>query len=238
MTGIGGGSIMTPLLLLVGFSPISAVGTDLLCSGISKALGASLYLRRGAINGRLITYLLVGGVAGVGIGGVLIAVVRGVYGLDALNFALSLGIAGILFVAGVSYLFAKAGGHGTEDAASIPRLDLSMFGFVVGLAINLTSVGAGSILMPYLMRKLKSAQEMVGTDLAFGFFTTLAAGGSQLTLGDVLYVPLLLLLAGSIPGTLVGAKLNERVKFHYLRPILASLIIVAGLSILVRLLLH
>lgn len=235
MTGIGGGSIMTPLLLAVGFSPLSAVGTDLVCSAFSKALGTGLYLRKGAIRRSIITYLLVGSVAGIALGGVVIALVRGAYGLDALNSVLSAGIAAILMLAGASYLFARTNGTPAGGVASVPsRWSLSAFGFAIGAAINLTSVGAGSILMPYLMRKLKSAQEMVGTDLAFGFVTTLVAGTTQVGLGDVLPVPLLLLLVGSVPGTYAGTLLNRRVHFRHLRPLLAFLIILAGASILVR----
>jgi uncharacterized membrane protein YfcA len=96
-------------------------------------------------------------------------------------------------------------------------------------------VGAGSMLMPYLMRKLKSAKEMVGTDLAYGFLTTALAGIVQLDLGDALLVPLLYLLAGSIPGTYVGVKVNERVHVRHMRLILSLLIMASGVSILARL---
>jgi uncharacterized membrane protein YfcA len=237
MTGVGAGSVMTPLLLAVGLPPISAVGTDLVHSALSKALGTSLYLKSRSVNRKAVAYLMTGSVAAIALGGYLIVAIRGAYGVTTLNLVVSVSIAAILLIAGTSYLL-TARDQSPVKEASDPAISfgaLSSLGFLIGLAVNMTSVGAGSMLMPYLMRKLKSAKEMVGTDLAYGFLTTAVAGIVQLDLGDALLVPLLYLLAGSIPGTYVGVKVNERVHVRHMRLILSLLIMASGVSILARL---
>jgi uncharacterized membrane protein YfcA len=236
MTGVGAGSVMTPLLLAVGLPPISAVGTDLVHSALSKALGTSLYLKSRSVNRKAVAYLMTGSVAAIALGGYLIVAIRGAYGVTTLNLVVSVSIAAILLIAGTSYLLTARDQSPVETSdPAISFGALSSLGFLIGLAVNMTSVGAGSMLMPYLMRKLKSAKEMVGTDLAYGFLTTALAGIVQLDLGDALLVPLLYLLAGSIPGTYVGVKVNERVHVRHMRLILSLLIMASGVSILARL---
>lgn len=238
LTGVGAGAIMTPILLALGFPPISAVGTDLAHSALSKALGTSLYWRDKVVNRRVVAYLLVGSIAAVSMGGFLVVGIRATYGVTTLNLVVSSSIALVLLIAGASYLLIRSS-DGSDESEADPRpsfVPLASLGFLIGLAVNITSVGAGSMLMPYLMKKLRSAREIVGTDLTFGFFTTVVATLLQLNLGNVLFQPLLFLLAGSIPGTILGVRFNERVHVQHLRAILATIIIIAGISILVKLL--
>jgi uncharacterized membrane protein YfcA len=236
MTGIGAGAIMTPLLLAIGFPPVSAVGTDLLHSSFSKAFGVLLYFKRGAVNLKIVAHLIFGSLVALAAGGYLIVAIRAVYGEATLSLFIGLCIAIILPIAGIRYLLGgrtQSAHKGDADPApSIPSL--SSVGFLIGLAVNLTSIGAGSMLMPYLMRIMKSAREMVGTDLAYGFLVSLFAGLLQISLGNVLLVPLLYLLLGSLPGTYLGVKLNERVRVEHMRVILSVLIIGSGLAILAR----
>ncbi len=237
MTGVGAGSIMTPLLLVVGLPPISAVGTDLAHSAVSKALGTSLYWKGKSVNGRFVGWLLVGAVVAVGLGGYLVVAIRSGYGEGTLNYVVSTSIALILIVAGANYLLISRDFTSATPGPDPPpsSASLSSIGFLIGLAVNMTSVGAGSLLMPYLMRKLRSTREMVGTDLAFGFSLTLIAAFLQTELGNVLLVPLLCLLAGSLPGTYLGVRLGKRVHVRHMKAILATLILIAGVSILVKL---
>jgi uncharacterized membrane protein YfcA len=220
----------------MGIPPIFAVGTDLAHSAASKALGSSLYLRGKAVNARVVGYLMVGSLLAIASAGYLIVAIRGAYGPTELNLIVGLAISLILILAGGNYLLTAVEPTSPQDDPALPPSShvLAFLGFVIGLAINTTSVGAGSMLMPYLMRKLKSAKEMVGTDLAFGFLTTATAALLQSGLGNVLPSALLYLLAGSIPGTYVGVRLNDKLHVRHMRRVLGLAIMVAGILTLIK----
>ena len=238
MTGVGAGAVMIPLLLALGFSPITAVGTDLIHAAVSRALGVSLYHRSRAVNFRIVSYLIIGSLVAIATGGFVIVAIRIAYGGGVLDTFISFCIALVLLVAGGSVILSKGkGGSESHPPRSPSRGVLSAIGFLVGLAVNFTSVGAGSVLMPYLLRILKSTREMVGTDLAYGLIVALAAGMLQFSLGNVLLVPLGYLLVGSVPGTFLGVWLNEKMHPTHMRLIISIFVIAAGFAILAMLVL-
>jgi uncharacterized membrane protein YfcA len=188
-----------------------------------------LYLRGKAVSKRIVAYLAGGSVAAIVFGGYLIATIRGTYGISALNFVVGVNLRNAP-PAGAGCFLTASEGSLTEATSGPPPMfpTFSLPGFVIGFAVNIISVGAGSLLMPYLMRRLKPAREMVGTDIVFGFFTTVAGALLQLGSGSVLPWALLYLLVGSVAGTHVGMRLNDRIRLLHMRRVLGVAIMAAG----------
>lgn len=240
LSGIGAGAIMTPVLLALGVPPIFAVGTDLLHASLSKAVGFALYLRKNLIDLRVLSGLVSGSVVALLLSGYLIVLLKSFYGVSSLNLLVGICIAILLIISGLFYLFAprprmKDVKHDGNDMSKFSSY--STIGFAIGLAVSLTSIGAGSLLMPFLLKKMRLVKAVVGTDLAYGFLFSLMAGILQFSLGHVLLGVVLLLLLGSLPGIYLGVTINNRVSVGQLKSVLAVLILIAGITSLIKILL-
>ncbi len=229
LSGIGGASLTTPLLILLGMEPRIAVGSDLLFNTVNKSLGSALYLKRGDVDLKILKNLLIGSLAGLAVSSALIEYFRRVSLLNEITAA----AVGVVLI-GVSllhiYRFVRGESGGTKGS----RGGLLGISFLVGSAVELTSVGAGSMLMPYLMRIMDSPKKMVGTDLAFGFTISLLGCLFHMSIGGVNPVVAGALLVGSIPGTFVGVRLNNRISRRPLRFLLSVMILIAGVSVLMK----
>lgn len=224
-TGIGGGSVMTPLLILVyGVNPLQAVGTDLLFAAATKAAGTGIHSGRKNVEWRVAGYLAAGSVPGALAAIVILAhfPVRS----PELTHAVTAAIGVALLFAAAGLLFSRdADGFlvrlGKDRPAILPlRPGLTvLFGLLLGVLVTLTSVGAGAIgiavlrlLYPHL-----SPVRLVGADIAHAVPLTLLAGSWHWFIGDVNWALLLSLLAGSIPGIIIASRYAHRVPEALLR---------------------
>lgn len=238
LTGVGGGSLMTPLLVLAfGFHPATAVGTDLLYASATKTVGTGVHGWRGTIDWRLLGRLAIGSVPATAL--TLFFIDRsGVNDSDtAAVITVTLGAA--LILAGVATLFrawlvSKLARHFEGLASWRLTTATIVLGAILGVLVSLTSVGAGALGMTALLVLYPKhpINRLVGTDIAHAVPLTLIAGMGHWLLGSVDVALLGNLLLGSIPGVIVGSVLASRISERVLRPILAVTLAIVGLKLM------
>jgi uncharacterized membrane protein YfcA len=239
LTGVGGGSLMTPLLvLLFHIKPAVAVGTDLLYASVTKTAGIFAHGKLGNIDWRIVKLLAVGSIPA--------SVLTTLY-LKGLDIASDDAVATIKFWLGVALLltsvsvlfrnqliqFSKT--HGWIKTSWTGPLTI-LLGLVLGVLVTLTSVGAGALGVTalFIIYPRASINRIVGTDIAHAVPLTLAAGLGHASLGTVDYKLLGILLIGSIPGIWIGSHLSSKIAEHWVRYTLALILIFVG----VKLVLH
>jgi uncharacterized membrane protein YfcA len=238
LTGIGGGALMTPLLVLVfGVAPQTAVGTDLSFACITKAFGVFVHGRRGTVDWRVAGTLAAGSLPVA----LVVVLALGQIRVDerfgnqlivnALGLALVLTGMGLLFRARLHRL-GKALRTRTPDRFKRLQPALTVVaGAIVGCLVALTSVGAGAlgtVMLVYLYPYRLKPAKLVGTDLAHAIPLTLVAGSGHLFLGNVDFGLLGDLLLGSIPGILLGSALATRAPDRMLRHAIAVVLLAVG----------
>ena len=233
-TGVGGGSLMTPLLvLLFGIHPATAVGTDLLYAGITKSGGTIVHGLHGTVDWRVTRRLAAGSVPAT----ILTLLAMAYLGKQSegtghvittvLGFALILTAISLLFR---RWLLAHLAQYVEGLTDERTRLLTVLLGAVLGVLVSLSSVGAGAIgvtVLLLLYPKLPVAR-LVGSDIAHAVPLTLIAGGGHWFLGSIDWSLLVSLLIGSLPGIAVGSHFAGRVPDKVLRPLLASTLAVVG----------
>lgn len=231
LTGMGGGLLMTPLLILFyGFSPTMAVGTDLVYSAVTKAVGMLQHIRQQTWNKRLVFQLLKGSVPG-GILGVLTIRVLDYFSLSAENV---LGhLLGVTFILVAVLMGWRLIQKSRQERAfrSLWQMPVGLVGLVGGFLVGLTSVGSGSMFMAFLLATTTlPAPVMVGTDVVHAFFLTLTTGVMHATFGHVNWPFVICLLIGSIPGILVGGRLTLKLPDFALRIGLILVLFLTGIK--------
>jgi len=237
MTGVGGGSLMTPLLITVfKLPPAMAIGTDLWFAAITKSGGSWAHWRHGHVETRITMWLLAGSLPAA-------VVTVGLMHLTGLQLGWSsgltaaLGVALLLTAVSVAYreVWARIG-LGLErwlPQRHKPALTVAA-GALLGVLVTLSSIGAGAIgatLLLLLYPRLP-AQRIVGTDIAHAVPLTLAAGIGHAFLGHVDWTLLAALLVGSLPGIWLGAQLTRKLPEDLVRGLLCLSLIAAGLKVL------
>jgi uncharacterized protein len=237
ITGVGGGSLMTPLLvLLFGVSPATAVGTDLLYASLTKTLGGWVHGRRGTVDWKVVGLLSLGSLPAAVI---TIALLK-YLALDAktlrslvtsvLSVALLLTASALLLKGRIRQLAQRSDGtvyelhHRYLPAATI------ITGVIVGTLVTISSVGAGvlgTVALLFLYPRMQ-AVKVVGTDIVHAVPLTAVAGMGHLALGTVDLVLLGSLLLGSLPGIYIGSHLSARMPEGVLRPVLAAMLLLIG----------
>lgn len=234
-TGVGGGSLMTPLLILgYGVAPAVAVGTDLLFAAASKSFAVLLHGRNGAVDWRIVGTQAAGSVPAVLLTLILL---RGYGDLRAAAPLIKQVLAGAVVVTAAFTLFQepllrRLRGTGPVIAlAPAPRRALTVAsGVLIGALVTISSVGAGVIGMMVLLWLYpdRSPQRLVGSDLAHAVLVTAIAGFGHAGLGTVHLPMLLALLAGALPGVWLGTRLSLRLDALLLRRSIAGLLLFAG----------
>lgn len=239
LTGVGGGSLMTPILvLLFGVHPAAAVGTDLLFAAATKTVGT-------AVHGwnRTIDWTIVGALALGSIPAALVTLyfVSGVdHGRQSHMLTVILGA--ILVMVAVMLAFRplivsrllRWQERRPPVSAKTRSIATTALGFALGVLVTVSSVGAGAmgvtiLLVLYPALKMR---DLVGSDIVHAVPLTLIAGAGYWTLGDVRPMMLAALLLGSLPGVIIGSMLAPRMPDHLLRPALAAVLAFAGLKML------
>ena len=237
ITGVGGGSLMTPLLLSVfKLNPALAIGTDLWFASITKVSGSIAHARHGHVKWR-ITGLLLAGSIPASIATIAVMHQTGITKSWAHTLTFSLGIA--LLLTAVVVAFKKtwqALGIKLErwiTPARQPVLTV-ISGVILGVLVSLSSIGAGAIgatLILIIYPRLQ-AKYIVGSDIAHAVPLTLVAGIGHATLGNVAWGLLVPLLIGSLPGIWVGAQLTRRLPDSVIRALLCISLLTAGWKVL------
>jgi uncharacterized membrane protein YfcA len=249
LTGMGGGSLMTPVMILImGVKPVVAVGTDLAYGAVTKLLGGATHLRQGTVHRRTALLLSCGSVpatlAGVG----LITHIRSSNPALVNGFLLH-AIAWVLIIVALVMatkpLLTRATAHMRESADADWRdraLELGdrhpwvlpLVGAIVGFLVGLTSVGSGTLVIVALMFLYPrwQSKDLVGTDVFHAAILVSAASLAQLAAGNVNVPMTASLLIGSIPGVLLGSRLTLGFPESMLRLSLASVLLISGTKLL------
>ncbi|HEX6508288.1 MAG TPA: sulfite exporter TauE/SafE family protein [Chloroflexota bacterium] len=249
LTGMGGGSLMTPVMILVmGVKPVIAVGTDLAYSAITKIIGGGTHWRQRTVH-RKSAYLLGAGSVPATLFGVgVVSLIRrthpalvNVFLLHAIAWVLI--VVALVLVAKPALMTAirrwgsKTNGDfrdGIQELGDRKPWSLPIIGAVVGLMVGLTSVGSGTLIIVSLLFLYPrwESKDLVGTDVFHASILVSAASLAQLWAGNVNVSMMASLLLGSIPGVLLGSRLVLGFPERFLRLSLASVMLVSGTKLL------
>jgi uncharacterized protein len=237
MTGVGGGSLMTPLLIGVfKLHPALAIGTDLWFAALTKTGGAVAHARHGHVDWR-ITRLLLAGSLPAALATIALMHYTGITKGWASALTFSLGIA--LLLTAVVVAFKKTWQSvGLKLERWLPesrKAPLTIAsGVVLGVLVTLSSIGAGALgaTLILLLYPRLAAHRLVGTDIAHAVPLTLVAGIGHATLGHVDWALLAALLVGSLPGIWIGAQLTRRMPEGLVRGLLCVSLVTAGVKVI------
>jgi uncharacterized membrane protein YfcA len=241
LTGVGGGSLMTPLLVLVfGVPAVTAVGTDLLYAGFTKVGGAVSHGIKGHVDWRVAGLLAAGSVPGTALAIATLAMLPPASASTRIVVSTALGIMLVLTALALalrSQLLAWASSRGDRGwIASHRALATIATGAFIGIAVTFSSVGAGAVGVTALVLLFPALATLriVGTDIAHAVPITLLAGLGHAWLGNVNWWLLASLLIGSLPGILVGSHLAARIPERVLRHSLIAVLVLAGTKLVVH----
>jgi uncharacterized membrane protein YfcA len=255
LTGMGGASLLTPILILVfKVPPVWAVGTDVTYSTVTKALGSIVHIRQKNVNFKIALWLACGSVPATLLSVGLVQYLRKHYASIVDGFVLhaigaTLILVAVLLVvkpfimrrmeqrrlaqqkqAALTGETVEQTGTPTTWERRYRPLVTALIGAFVGFLVGLTSVGSGTLIivsLAFLFPRL-AAKELVGTDI-FQAFMLLAAGTIGYLTASTINWPIVgLLLIGSLPGVLLGSRLSKYIPDPYMRPILAAVLVVSG----------
>ena len=241
VTGVGGGSLMTPVLVLMfGIAPATAVGTDLLYASLTKMGGSWVHGRRGTVDWKVVKLLAMGSLPAALLSMALLHYLA----LDekhlkslitsVLSVALLLTAAALLFKPYLIKLGRRPDGVMFELHAHHLTGATIFTGAILGVLVTISSVGAGAlgvVVLLFLYPRAPMAK-IVGTDIAHAVPLTLIAGLGHAALGTVNYGLLGSLLLGSLPGIYLGSHLGIKIPDHVLRPILATMLTTIGVKLM------
>ena len=237
LTGMGGGALMTPILVLFfGVPPVAAVSSDLAASAVMKPFGGWVHARRGTVNWRLVRWLCAGSVPAAFLGVLLLRLV----GDDAAvqhAIKVALGVA-LLLAAGGLLLKAWAGrrrdGRGPAQPITVRPAPTLLLGAAGGLIVGLTSVGSGSLIIVALLALYPAlrANDLVGTDLVQAVPLVAATALGHAFFGDLQLDIAAAVLAGSVPGVLIGARISSRAPGGIVRAALVVVLLASALKLL------
>jgi uncharacterized membrane protein YfcA len=230
VTSTGGGALLTPaLVFILRVPPSIAVGSDVLIASVTKLFGGGIYAFRGQVHWRTVGRLLCGSLPGTLAGILLLNYLPA----EVREHALQRALGAVLVVAGAATLIRlRFAGQHVRAAAPPSTAWAAALGFVTGLLVSTTSIGSGSLLLCVLAIFFPlPAQTMVGTDLVHALILSTAATLGHLHAGRVDAALAASVLAGSIPGVLLGARVAHAVPERVLRAVLAVILIGLGLPI-------
>ncbi|QDK32526.1 MULTISPECIES: sulfite exporter TauE/SafE family protein [Sphingomonadaceae] len=240
LTGVGGGSLMTPLLVLMfGVNPQTAVGTDLLFAALTKIGGSVVHGKRETVDWTIVRRLASGSVPAALVTLGTLAYI-GKIGKSTENMIL-FSLAILLFLTAIAVASRKwltRFAHDHEAVAPPARVAglTVLLGAVIGLAVSISSVGAGAIGVTVLLVLYPRLQvsRLVGSDIAHAVPLALIAGTGHWIIGDVNFTLLGNLLIGSIPGVVIGSYLSSHAPDRVLQPLLACVLLVSSWQLMVK----
>jgi uncharacterized protein len=241
VTGVGGGALMTPILVMVfGVAPHTAVGTDLLYASITKVFGTAVHHNHGTVDWQVVRRLALGSLPAAALTLLWMSYsgthrVKGGFIIDAVGVMLILTAFGILFKNQIQGLGKHVRISSSDSFKHVQPVMTVVAGIVLGVLVTLTSIGAGAlgtVMLVYLYPLRLNSSKLVGTDLAHAIPLALIAGLGHLTLGNVDYTLLGNLLIGSIPGVLIGSVISTRAPLGLIRNAIAVVLIAVAVKML------
>lgn len=245
LTGMGGGALMTPMLVFFfGVDPLTAVSSDLVASLFMKPVGAAVHMRRGTVNLQLVKWLCIGSVpaafCGVfvlrlfGDGEDLATVVKKALGAALLVASAALIVRAWMVLVERSSLMGEGPATETTPDVVVRKLPTLLLGAFAGLIVGMTSVGAGSIVIVVLLflYPLLKASQLVGTDLTQAIPMVASASLAHILFGDFELGLTATILIGAIPGVYLGARVSSRAPGGLVRRALALVLMASGLKLL------
>lgn len=242
LTGVGGGALMTPILIVVfGIPPFVAVSTDLLYAAITKCGGVVSYARNKLVHWKIVIFLLLGSIPGSLF---TLHYLEGLDGLDQIEQLMNMTLGVSLVLTSVAVFMRSrirnfAGSLEDNAFTSFVRRGRPAItvvtGFALGAMVTLSSVGAGALgtaLLIVLYPRM-TMPAIVGTDLVHAVVLTSVAGAGHYQMGGVDLELLLYLLAGSLPGVFVGSHFGVRLSPRLMQPIMGSLLMAIGLRFVI-----
>jgi uncharacterized membrane protein YfcA len=241
LTGVGGGSLMSPLLILMfGIAPATAIGTDLWFAAITKTVGGFVHHRNASVDFGVVRLLAIGSIPAALLTGFWLWQ----HGLDRIGpGTLSHGLGFVLILTAFATLFrrrlaawtATLGVRNNPRFAPLKAVATIAAGAILGVLVTLTSVGAGALgatmlLMLYPHRL--TLKKLVGTDITHAVPIALVGGIIHLLIGTVDFGLLAMLLVGSVPGIIIGARLSAVVPERVIQPALAAVLAFAGYKLI------
>jgi len=241
LTGMGGGALMTPALIFLGVGETAAVVTaDLTAAAVYKTGGAIVHKREGSPHMALAKWLILGSVPMALLGPYLVKAVTD--SPDELDHLLKLCIGFALLLAASTYAFrlwinlrrVRAGSHSTDEHPTVRVVPTLVVGMLGGLLVGVTSVGSGSVIMIALLMLYPglSAVKLVGTDLVQAVPLVFAAAIANISIHGLDWGLLIPLLIGSVPGTVLGARLAPRVPQSVIRRGIVVVLTMSGVALL------
>jgi uncharacterized membrane protein YfcA len=239
LTGMGGGALMTPILVIFfKVDPLTAVSSDLVASFIMKPIGAGVHLKRGTVNMKLVRWLVVGSIPSAFAGVLLLkSFGTGNHLQDTIKHLL-----GAALLMAASTIIIKAvvqERRGSKPESSVADIVVRpfptiMIGLAGGLVVGMTSVGSGSLMIVLLLLLYPSlrASQLVGTDLVQAIPLVGSASLAHVLFGDFQLGLTTSLLIGAIPGVYVGARLSAKAPDHLIRPVLVVVLAASALKLL------
>jgi uncharacterized membrane protein YfcA len=237
MTGMGGGSLMTPLLILIfGIQPTTAIGTDIFYSAVTKTVGGWRHFRMKTVNMELVKWLSFGSVPAAVLGVAFVSLLQDRIGedrLDSLVYAVlggTLLMVGIITLARALILRNLVEERDRFDVERRHKVAAVLIGATTGFVIGITSAGSGTVIAILLIAVYRLApKKVVGTDVFHAAILLWAAGLAHIVGGNVDFVLAANILIGSIPGVIVGAALSDKAPQGFIRTALGIVLIGSGI---------
>jgi uncharacterized protein len=241
MTGIGGGSLMTPMLILVfGVTPTTAIGTDLAYAAVTKTVGGYKHWQQKTVDLTLSSWMAIGSVPAAVFGVYVLTLLKDWLGHDFEDTVITL-LAVALLITGAATLvraFLKRMHERERDTIQMERrhkVAAVLLGLSVGFVLGVTSAGSGALIAVGLILLFRlSPQRVVGTDVFHAAILLWAAGLAHIVAGNVDLGLVGTILLGSVPGVWLGSHWSVRVEPGVLRTTLAVVLIGAGLALLIK----
>jgi uncharacterized membrane protein YfcA len=240
MTGVGGGSLMTPILMMFGIPPTTAVGTDLLYAAFTKMGGIYVHNKKKNINWSITGWLSLGSIPAA------LLTLWGLHSLHtdvtALNAIIKFSLGWALLFTSVAVIFKKKllvfsqrhAGDKFHSESKTQNLLTVGIGVLLGVTVTLTSIGAGALgtVTLFFLYPLLPTPRLVGTEIAHAVPLTLVAGIGHATMGNLDLALLGQLLMGSLPGIYMGSMLSGKVPDLFLRNAIAIMLFYAGFMLI------
>ena len=234
LTGVGGGSLMTPLLVLAfGFHPVTAVGTDLLYASATKTVGTAVHGFSDTVDWKVVRRLALGSVPATLV--TLLALAYAGTKFEGTEHVITVTLGVALIATAIAMAFRRqilahyADALETTSERQVIRLTV-MLGVALGVLVSLSSVGAGALGMTALLILYPGlpTNRLVGSDIAHAVPLTLIAGMGHWAMGSVDFSLLASLLVGSVPGIIAGSLISARIPDGVTRVILAGTLAIVG----------
>jgi uncharacterized membrane protein YfcA len=234
-SGVGAGAITTPLLIFLQVPTSTAIGSDLLFALGTRVVAMIAHLHRRTVHWSVLWRLAAGGLPGAVIGVMISAWMHAHMDIKQLEHVLRLAVAAALLVSAAGIIFnRKLAGDRPSSSDDLPTLRLASIGFFVGLTVSITSIGAGSLMLPLLLLVAPAValRRLVGTDLAFAVVVLVPSLLGHWRIGDVNASIAASLLVGSVPGVFLGSYFVTKLPEGWFRGALAGLLVVVALALL------